>query len=173
MKLSDMKAIFEPVVERVIELVHDQIESTNVDVKAVLLVGGFGQNSYLKEQLCASLAKKDQRIEVLQPPNAWTAVVRGAVMKGLATHDDKLALVHIGPRTARKHYGYSCVRPFNTHKHKENSKYASVLDGPLLVLKYADRFWSGFEGCYMADKCVSWFIERVIKIHCTDSPWSC
>jgi molecular chaperone DnaK (HSP70) len=122
MKLSDMEAVFEPVVNRVIELVHDQIASTNVGVKAVLLVGGFGQSSYLKERLRTALAKTDQKIEVLQPPNAWTAVVRGAVMKGLANHDDKLALVHIGPRTARKHYGYSCVRKFNANKHRESSK---------------------------------------------------
>jgi hypothetical protein len=122
MKLSDMAAVFEPVVEHVIELVRDQITSTNVDVKAVLLVGGFGQSSYLKERLRTALAKTDQKIEVLQPPHAWTAVVRGAVMKGLANHDDKLALVHIGPRAARKHYGYICVKKFDPALHKESSK---------------------------------------------------
>jgi molecular chaperone DnaK (HSP70) len=122
MELSDMEAVFEPVVERVIELVRDQIASTNVGVKAVLLVGGFGQSSYLKERLRTSLAKINQEIEVLQPPDAWTAVVRGAVMKGLANHDDKLAAVHIGPRAARKHYGFICTRNFNADKHRENSK---------------------------------------------------
>ena len=122
MKLSEMEAVFEPVVERVIELVRDQISSTNVDVKAVLLVGGFGQSSYLKERLRNALAETNHEIEVLQPPDAWTAVVRGAVMKGLANHDDKLAAVHIGPRAARKHYGLICARNFIAGKHTESSK---------------------------------------------------
>lgn len=105
MKPSDMKEIFEPIVKQVIDLVWGQIKATRRKIKAVLLVGGFGQNNYLKERLRKGLINNINQIEVIQPPHAWTAVVRGAVMKGIANHDNKLVAVHIGPRAARKHYG--------------------------------------------------------------------
>lgn len=110
MKPSDLKEIFDPIVGQIISLVWGQIVATKVKVKAVLLVGGFGQSNYLKEQIRGAMIKRSKKIEVLQPPDAWTAVVRGAVMKGLANCDDKLARVQIGPRAARKHYGVK----FNT-----------------------------------------------------------
>jgi molecular chaperone DnaK (HSP70) len=122
MKPSEMQDIFEPVVEHVIELVWDQITATNVHVKAVLLVGGFGQSSYLKERIRSALIERDQKIEVLQPPNAWTAVVRGAVMKGLANHNTKLALVHVGPRAARKHYGLRLRTVYDEDIHAEDTR---------------------------------------------------
>lgn len=119
MKLSEMKALFEPIVKQVIKLVKDQIKATNVKIKAVLLVGGFGQNSYLKQRLRSALG---DNVEVMQPPHAWTAVVRGAVMKGLANYDNKLALVKVGPRVARKHYGIRLDMPFDPKIHSESSK---------------------------------------------------
>lgn len=99
---SEMLAIFEPVVEKVITLVKGQIFATKKKISSVLLVGGFGQNNYLKERLRESLGRS---IIVLQPPNAWTAVVRGAVMMGLARANSKLASVGLVSRAARKHYG--------------------------------------------------------------------
>jgi tRNA A37 threonylcarbamoyltransferase TsaD len=116
---SDMKAIFEPIVKQIIKLVKDQIKATNMKIKAVLLVGGFGQNNYLKEEMRSALSSK---IEIMQPPHAWTAVVRGAVMKGLANYDTKLATVNIGPRTARKHYGILQHLKYDASKHSEATK---------------------------------------------------
>ena len=122
MKPSDLKDIFEPIVKQVIELVWNQIKATKVEIKAVLLVGGFGQNIYLKERLRSALINKTNNIEVIQPPHAWTAVVRGAVMKGLANYDSKLAAVHVGRRTARKHYGLCTTTAYDETKHSEDSK---------------------------------------------------
>ena len=82
MKASEMKVIFDPVIDEVIALVKGQMSATKRATKAVLLVGGFGQNLYLKERLRASMSSA---IEVRQPANAWTAVVRGAVMVGAQT----------------------------------------------------------------------------------------
>lgn len=62
---AEMRGIFEPVVSEVITLVQGQIDTSDRDIRAVLLVGGFGENSYLKERLRAAL---DPSIEVMQPP---------------------------------------------------------------------------------------------------------
>ena len=79
--LKEMLAIFEPVVQPITVLVMNQIKATGKPVKAVLLVGGFGQSPYLKRMIQNVVGPK---IEVLQPAHGWTAVVRGALIRGLA-----------------------------------------------------------------------------------------
>jgi molecular chaperone DnaK (HSP70) len=116
---AEMDGIFEPVVRKIIKLVEAQILSTSQKVTAVLLVGGFGQNNYLKERLRASLGSG---ILVLQPPNAWTAVVRGAVMLGLARANSKLAAVGLVSRAARKHYGVNANVNFKKDIHDDAGK---------------------------------------------------
>ena len=95
--------------------------------KAIVIVGGFGQNAYLRDRIRAAVAKS--KIEALQSPNgcvllnqntctpytdniSWTAVVRGALMRGLATTSQAYASVKISGRRARKHYGFKVERPF-------------------------------------------------------------
>jgi len=47
----------------------------------------------------------------------WTAVVRGALMKGLASSDSAFAKVHVSGRKARKHYGMESHERYNEFKH--------------------------------------------------------
>lgn len=118
-KASEVKDIFDPIVDKIIKLVNDQIRATSTTIKAVLLVGGFGQNNYLKERLRSSLKNS---VQILQPPNAWTAVVRGAVMMGLARSDPRLTSVGLVSRAARKHYGTSLTPMFDAAKHSSSQK---------------------------------------------------
>jgi molecular chaperone DnaK (HSP70) len=118
-KPAEMKGIFDPVIEKIIDLVKGQIKATNKKIRAVLLVGGFGQNIYLRERLTSNLSGS---IQVLQPVNAWTAVVRGAVMMGLANTNSKLAAVRMESRAARKHYGIELHFPFDPTKHEDGKK---------------------------------------------------
>jgi molecular chaperone DnaK (HSP70) len=117
-KPADMRAVFEPIILKIIELVRGQITSSKVPIRAVLLVGGFGQNAYLKERMRAALGGT----EVLQPPGAWTAIVSGAVMMGLARASWKLAQVSVVSRAARKHYGVELIIPFNAAVHSPSTR---------------------------------------------------
>ena len=63
---ADIRNIFEPVIQRVIGLIMGQIEATLRPVKAVLLVGGFGQNGYLRDRIRQEIGKD---LEVMQSPN--------------------------------------------------------------------------------------------------------
>ncbi|KAJ0418508.1 hypothetical protein BJY00DRAFT_177645 [Aspergillus carlsbadensis] len=123
---EEMHFIFEPVILKVIRYVQDQIAACDkeVTIKAVLLVGGFGQNSYLKERMRDAI----KSVEVLQPPNAWTAVVRGAVMMGLS-QTKALRSVDVVSRKARKHYGVELHCPFNAAKHDVSQKYYCARSG--------------------------------------------
>ncbi|KAF4636895.1 hypothetical protein G7Y89_g1184 [Cudoniella acicularis] len=138
-KPAEIKGIFDPIVQKVIELVKDQITATSREIRAVLLVGGFGQNTYLKECLRTSLGSS---IDVLQPPNAWTAVVRGAVMMGLARSNPKLASVGLVSRAARKHYGTELSVEFDPARHDDSKKY-----------------WCSRDKLYRVNE-LSWFINK-------------
>ncbi|KAK3386617.1 hypothetical protein B0H63DRAFT_520702 [Podospora didyma] len=142
LKGSDLQSIFEPVVAEVIKLVKEQISASNVPIRAVLLVGGFGASNYLKERLRAAVPSK---IQIMQPPNAWLAVVQGAVMKGLAqSAPDSLTMVKVQNRKARKHYGTEW-----------RTRYDEKLHGHLR----AKRHWCGLDGCWKVYT-MEWFIKR-------------
>lgn len=74
-----------------------------------MLVGGFGQNPYLRNYLKAEIPPK---IEVIQVVNGWTAMVRGALTKALADTAPSLSGISIESRVARKHYGMLITTPF-------------------------------------------------------------
>ncbi|KAK3683355.1 hypothetical protein B0T22DRAFT_246203 [Podospora appendiculata] len=142
LKASDLQMIFEPVVQEVIKLVQDQISSSAVPIRAVLLVGGFGASNYLKERLRNAI---DKKIRIMQPPNAWLAVVHGAVMKGLANSSpDSLTMVKVQNRKARKHYGTEWRTRFDEklHSHLRDK-----------------RHWCGLDGCWKVYT-MEWFIKK-------------
>jgi molecular chaperone DnaK (HSP70) len=105
-----LKAILDPVISEVVKLVLGQIDATNATVKSVLLVGGFSGSKYLQERIRGAVK---QGIEVINPPYAWSAVVQGAVVKGLAHYDPMHATVRLSSRIARKHFGTQVGYPFD------------------------------------------------------------
>ncbi|MCJ1373868.1 hypothetical protein MMC20_005098 [Loxospora ochrophaea] len=148
---AEVKKIFDP---EVIDLVLNQIEGTKEEVKAVLLVGGFGQNAYLRECIRGAIGE----IRVMQSPHGsvidfllrvtsadyirWTAVVRGALMKGLASISPTFAKVEVTSRSARKHYGTVLMSRYDGSKHKRSR-----------------RYWDRFDGYHLVNT-MEWFINK-------------
>lgn len=69
---ADLHGIFEPVIQKILTLVTQQITSTEKaksKVKAVLLVGGFGESHYLHKRIRESVAGRP--IEVLKSPAGY------------------------------------------------------------------------------------------------------
>ena len=97
-----------------VQLVRKQIQSTEREVKAVLLVGGFGGSQYLLERLKETVTKTTV---ILQPGYGWSAVVRGALIRGLSDCDPQHAKVRLTSRVARKHIGVICTTKFDETKH--------------------------------------------------------
>ena len=100
-----IRQIFEPVLNEVTKLVIDQMKASQTPVTAVILVGGFGQNAYMRDEISKEVKMLSKATKVMQSPNGWTAVVRGALMKGLASASPSFSTVSISERSARKHYG--------------------------------------------------------------------
>ncbi|RYP52061.1 hypothetical protein DL768_002744 [Monosporascus sp. mg162] len=142
LKAQELQTIFEPVILQIIQLVRDQITSSKIPVRAVLLVGGFGGSTYLRERLRNSLRPD---IQVMQPPNAWLAVVNGAVMKGLSlSAPTQLTHVKLEQRVARRHHGIQLSVEYDPSEH-------SALESM--------RYWDGLDGCYRVNV-MNWFIQK-------------
>ncbi|RPA90385.1 hypothetical protein L873DRAFT_1718078, partial [Choiromyces venosus 120613-1] len=136
---EEMRKIFDPVVQKVIQLVQQQVKETR-QVKALVLVGGFGESEYLRCRLEAEIRTKDgKKIIILQPPNAWTAVVRGAVIRGLEGE-------MVQTRMVTKHYGISHCTPFIEGFHLKR-----------------DAFIDPFTGEEMCRSRMRWFIRRQVN----------
>ncbi|KAA6410639.1 MAG: hypothetical protein FRX48_06062 [Lasallia pustulata] len=137
---AELRGVFRPVIDEVIILIKGQVRATKKRVKAVLLVGGFGQSAYLRDSIRGAM--EDSGIEVMQSPNGWTAVVRGALMKGLMETSSAVAGVKINARAARKHYGTESSKQFREQLHD-----------------IARRYWNGCEGEYRINT-IDWFISK-------------
>ncbi|RMZ77310.1 hypothetical protein DV737_g4450, partial [Chaetothyriales sp. CBS 132003] len=101
-----MNNIFEPVVVEVIALVQDQVRRVQLKhqraTKQVLMVGGFGQNGYLRERLEEVL---DPTITVKESMKPQTSVVEGALLRLLDDVTNNANTPKIVSRAARKHCG--------------------------------------------------------------------
>jgi hypothetical protein len=92
---SEMKAIFDPVVDENLDLIAAQLSQT-CDIKVMLVVGGFAGSPYLMTRIKNSFSGEVQRI--ISPPNPGSAVCQGAV--ALAMNPGSII-----SRIARKTYG--------------------------------------------------------------------
>lgn len=147
--LEEMQSLFDPVVKQTIALLDAQVKMATRDshqVNSILLVGGFGESEYLFQRV-KSWANP-QGIQVIQPREAATAIVRGAVLKGLetSTTSEKAQIV----RRARRSYGVPVNQPFIAGKHLEQ-----------------DAFTDRHTGQKLARDQISWFIRKVLCPSCS------
>jgi hypothetical protein len=63
---------------------------------------------------------------VLQPGYGWSAVVQGALLRGLADCDPQHTKVRLTSRIARKHIGIPSSVQFDETKHLMSRRYVSI-----------------------------------------------
>ena len=162
MSAEQVKGIFEPVVKEVIDLVEGQVQSIRQKggvISGIVLVGGFGQSNYLYGRMKAhfnsvppppyterpthaAALNAPQTVEVMHPMYAWTAVVRGAVLRGL---EGSMVL----SRRSRWHYGTSYATVFDEARH------------PI-----SDRYWSPLWERWMVSDRMQWHIAKASSSFC-------
>ncbi|KAL7275881.1 hypothetical protein RUND412_001158 [Rhizina undulata] len=106
-----VRSIFDPVIDKIVDLVDDQIRNVRKKggkIAAILLVGGFGASEYLRKRLREQIFFGGT-VEVMQPRNAWSAITRGALIRGL---DGSFVTEMI----ARRHYGISVEMEYEPGK---------------------------------------------------------
>jgi len=94
-------------------------------------------------------------LAILQPENAWTAVVRGAVLRGLENKDI------VSSRKARRHYGTVMTQHWDPLVHEER-----------------DKYWDDLTETWRANNQFVWFVKKgetmesgkaVLKDVCSDN----
>ncbi|KAL8942323.1 MAG: hypothetical protein Q9211_001440 [Gyalolechia sp. 1 TL-2023] len=170
LKGSDLFELFEPVINRVLKLVTDQIATVegtnNPTVKAVLMVGGFGENTYLNERLRQALIGRS--IGVWKTANAWTAVLRGALMKGMAQACPKSTRVGISGRLARSNYGTESAKVYDESVHEATRRFWSDANNRHEVNTFD---WFILKGDTLTEKKpirFSYHVERLITLENLD-----
>lgn len=114
---------FEPVVNRILELVRNQIiaiQAQNRMLQNVLVVGGFGSSEYLFQQIKLHVPPQFQT-KVVRPMDSVAAIVKGAVTAGITERV-------VTSRVARRHYLMATLQPFKENHHPEQYRVPS-LDG--------------------------------------------
>lgn len=143
---GDIVSFFQPSIERIKLLVAEQIAASNVPITAIIMVGGYGQCQYLMEELQGDNMIKERKIQIHRSSHAWTAVVEGAVMRGLhEVSPQDSTRIRIGHYKARKHYGTELTVMYQDHMHAE---------------LFDKRRWDGLNGCYEVEV-MDWFINQV------------
>ncbi|KAF8243757.1 actin-like ATPase domain-containing protein [Wilcoxina mikolae CBS 423.85] len=160
MQWSDVKKIFDPVVDRIIELVKgqmDDVKERGDKVAAVLLVGGFGSSEYLRKRLQGFCGAN---IQVLQPTNARTSIVRGALIRGLSGSI-------VRERRARRFYGTCISIPCTPVSGTGSYRY---WDSGLGEYRTTDPsaenevYWDYCDEEWMIPGSLSWFIKKGIVV---------
>lgn len=156
---DDVREILKPVIDEVVKLVLDQIRSTNKDIKAVLLVGGFGGSQYLLQRLRETIPKNTV---VLQPGYGWSAIVQGALLRGLADSNPQHAQVRLTSRVARKYIGVTCNVLFDETKHLTSRRYVSIyrIANKINTILNRLRHFMEYSGEWKT-LAMSWFISKV------------
>ncbi|KAG5935632.1 hypothetical protein E4U59_005509 [Claviceps monticola] len=91
-----LSRIFEPLIADILAMIEHQVQ------EGIFLVGGFGSSNYLMQRVKDHFPK----IQVLQPSDAWAAIVKGAVLTKLPSQ------VAVVSTCATRHYGTRCESPF-------------------------------------------------------------
>lgn len=116
LKPTALKTIFDHVIGKILRLVEkqiDEVKERGSDVKAILLVGGFGTNRYMHQQL--KEAYKRGGTQVLQIDRGWSAICRGATLWGLENaQSDSTKRRTVRSRIARYSYGIIVSREWDT-----------------------------------------------------------
>ncbi|EHL00510.1 putative Heat shock 70 kDa protein 12A [Glarea lozoyensis 74030] len=132
----DVAKIFEPLAADIESLVDQQVKEVitkrSLDkhpnatkIKAIFMVGGFGSSVYIKNRL----QDKYPDIQVIQPHDAWGAIVKGAVLSKL--HQQAFVSSNISPR----HYGVVASDLFVKGEDEGQHTFKGLGDGSIRVSK--------------------------------------
>jgi hypothetical protein len=152
---KDVGAMFNPILAEVVSLVDGQIKklrNKRKTVRGLVVVGGFGQSRCLFKVLKYHFSHRagitdpgNGGLTILQPANAWTAVVRGAVLRGLE------GVELVVSRKSRRHYGVYARTPFDASVHPPDCKE-----------------WDSLEGSWKAADRMTWYIKKGWTVSSTE-----
>ncbi|CAG8604498.1 19958_t:CDS:10 [Rhizophagus irregularis] len=77
---TDIKNMFDPVINKILSLIGEQLDKSEKKCSAIFLVGGFSESKYLQYRIRREFCKIPN---ISVPPHPTTSVVKGGVLYGL------------------------------------------------------------------------------------------
>ncbi|KAK8235183.1 hsp70-like protein [Phyllosticta capitalensis] len=112
LSLKTFKGFFDKAIKHIIQLLSEQIQEAKAalggrNVDRVILVGGLGNNLYVRDQLIAWCDQQNPLLGLISPPlgDSQTCIMRGAAICGLLG-------MQLTYRVSRRHYGFGVSLPF-------------------------------------------------------------
>ncbi|GBB95725.1 hypothetical protein RclHR1_00260030 [Rhizophagus clarus] len=87
---DDVKSMFDPIVERITQMIEAQLNNTRETCSAMFLVGGFSQSKYLQKIIKQKFQHQVEKISVPTYPIA--VISRGAALYGLSMKNSVYSL---------------------------------------------------------------------------------
>ncbi|KAI1464857.1 uncharacterized protein F4812DRAFT_462181 [Daldinia caldariorum] len=167
LKANMLRTVFDHICGQIDTLVQNQtmeVQGRGLKVKAILLVGGFGESKYLHSRL--ENAYTSEGIRVLQVDGAWSAICRGACMWGLEQVRKPLSQTEKGlpPYSAIDNAGIPATPKMDSTIVSRISRYSygvPVMENfdPKKHL-WRDRILDPSTGQYAADNQMRWLLKR-------------
>ncbi|KAM3510631.1 hypothetical protein MY11210_005716 [Beauveria gryllotalpidicola] len=146
---QDFKDIFNPVVKKILALIEDQVyrtrEQGGTPISTIVLVGGFASSPYLRESIQDWCDENEMRLTTPMS-GAWSAIVCGAVLRGLEGSI-------VREKKCRRHYGTMMSHEYDPAQHCNYDRSKRYL--------YTDLF----DGCKYLTGFIDWQISKGEKIH--------
>jgi len=149
---AEIKIVFDPVISIIIQLIIGQLELIDaapghLKVAAILLVGGFGSSEYLRKYIENHFSGEDgmPAIKVIQPVNAWSAVTRGAMLRGIQGDI-------VETRIIRHHYGVVARTPWNEEIHEKGDKRRQAEQ---------NKYFDATEQKTFCSNVMTWYVKKV------------
>ncbi|KAF2837829.1 actin-like ATPase domain-containing protein [Patellaria atrata CBS 101060] len=123
---AEIKQLFRPWVDRVIDLIAGQITQVDLQrsmVRTIFLSGGFAESDFLLKEVREFTRLR--RIQVDRGPHSWSAVARGAVAKALGRGVEGLTWVRPCPR----HFGVITSQAYSAYSHASGDVIVDHVDG--------------------------------------------
>lgn len=113
---KDVLNIFDSVViEKIINLIKNQIFVIKIDVKMIFLIEDFEQSIFLRDSIRQTI--KSKNIEMMQSFNDWIAMFREVLIKNFAFTNKFFSRVNVNNRCASKHYEIRNDKKFDVIAH--------------------------------------------------------
>ncbi|KAM3500197.1 hypothetical protein MY10362_006621 [Beauveria mimosiformis] len=146
---GDLMDIFKPVVKKIIFLIEDQVyrtkEKGETPISTIVLVGGFASSLYLRESIQDWCDENEMRLTTPMS-GAWSAIVCGAVLRGLEGSI-------VWEKKCRRHYGTEFNHIYNPTEYSDYDRSKRRV------------FTNAFNECKRLTGFINWQISKGEKIH--------
>ncbi|KUI61322.1 hypothetical protein VP1G_08476 [Cytospora mali] len=160
-----LQDIFEPIIVDILRLVDAQVKDSmlkrpNKGLKGIFLVGGFGSSRYLKQRL--EKEYETMGIQVIQPHDAWGAIVKGAVLSRVSNQATVVST------QAVRHYGTTAWAEYDPIADRGRPvKHNMDQDGKVRVEKVTWYIYMGED--LRRDHTIKFSFVRSVKQHHSNS----